>query len=55
MFLADLTALKEKHASRIEELDVLRIELDELKSRPALLGPCTACPTLHKKLDESHA
>jgi hypothetical protein len=27
---------KEKHASKCEELDVLRVEVAELKSRPAL-------------------
>jgi hypothetical protein len=38
-----------------EELDLLRIEVDELKSRPALLGACTSCPDLHGKIDEMHA
>jgi hypothetical protein len=47
--------LREKYASKVEELDVLRIELDELKSRPALLGACTSYPVLHAKLDESCA
>jgi hypothetical protein len=32
VFLADLIALKEKHASRCEELDVLRVELAKLQS-----------------------
>jgi hypothetical protein len=50
-----LIVLREKYASKVEELDVGRIELDELKSRPALLGACTSCPVLHAKLDESHA
>jgi hypothetical protein len=27
----------------------------ELKSRYALLGACTSCPILHKKIDEMHA
>jgi hypothetical protein len=53
--LTDLTTLKEKHASKCEELDVLRVDLNELKSRPALLGACTSCPMLHARLDESHA
>jgi hypothetical protein len=35
---------KEKHASKCEELDVLRIEVVELKARPILLGACTSCP-----------
>jgi hypothetical protein len=46
---------KEKHASKCEELDVLRVEVAELKSRPALLGACTSCPVLHGKIDEMHA
>jgi hypothetical protein len=51
IFLGELTVLKEKYASRIEELDVLRVELDEMKSRHSLLGACTSCPVLHEKLD----
>jgi hypothetical protein len=46
---------KEKHASKCEELDVIRVEVAELKSRPALLGACTSCPILHAKIDEMHA
>jgi hypothetical protein len=46
---------KEKHASKCEELDVLRVEVAELKSRPALLGACTSCLVLHGKIDEMHA
>jgi hypothetical protein len=46
---------KEKHASKCEELDVFRVEVTELKSRSALLGACTSCPVLHKKIDEMHA
>jgi hypothetical protein len=42
--------LKEKYASKVEELDVLRVELDEMKYRPSLLGACTSCPILHEKL-----
>jgi hypothetical protein len=52
-FLGELTVLKEKYASKVEELDVLRVELDEVKSRPSLLGACTSCPVLHEKLDIS--
>jgi hypothetical protein len=54
IFLADLAMFKEKHASKCEELDVLRVEVAELKSRPALLGACTSCPILHGKIDEMH-
>jgi hypothetical protein len=46
VFLADLAMFMEKHASKCEELDVLRVEVVELKSRSALLGahflPCFA-------------
>jgi hypothetical protein len=55
VFLGDLTVLKEKYASMVEELDVLRVELTEMKSRPSLLGACTSCPILHEKLDVSVA
>jgi hypothetical protein len=52
-FLDEFTVLNEKYASKVEELDVLRVELDEIKSRPSLLGACTSCPVLHEKLDVS--
>jgi hypothetical protein len=55
IFLADLALFKEKHASKFEELDLLRVEVAELKSRPALLGACTSCTVLHGKIDEMHA
>jgi DNA repair exonuclease SbcCD ATPase subunit len=55
IFLADLALFKEKHASKCEELDVLRVEVAELKARPSLLGACTSCPVLHEKTDEMHA
>jgi hypothetical protein len=35
----------------IKELDVLRVELDEMKSWLSLLGAYTSCPVLHEKLD----
>jgi DNA repair exonuclease SbcCD ATPase subunit len=54
IFLADLALFKKKHASKCEELDVLRVEVAELKSRSAFLGPCTSCPVLHAKTDEMH-
>jgi hypothetical protein len=47
IFLADLALFKENRASKCEELDVLRVEVAELKSRSALLGACTSCPVLH--------
>jgi hypothetical protein len=54
VYLADLTALKDKHGSTCDELDVLRVQVVELKSRPTLLGACTSCPILHGKIDEMH-
>jgi hypothetical protein len=33
IFLTDLVLFKENHASKCEELDVLRVEVAELKSR----------------------
>jgi hypothetical protein len=55
VYLDDLTNLKDKHASTCDELDVIRVEVAELKSRPALLGACTSCLVLHEKIDEMHA
>jgi hypothetical protein len=55
IFLANLAMFKEKHASKCEALDVLRVDVVELNSRPALLGACTSCPVLHGKIDEMHA
>jgi hypothetical protein len=52
-FLGELTVFKEKYASKVEELDVLMVELDEMKSRLSLLGACNSCPVLHEKLDVS--
>jgi hypothetical protein len=54
-FLGELTVLEEKYSSKVEELEVLRVELDERKSRPSLLGACTSCPVLREKLDVSLA
>jgi hypothetical protein len=51
VFLDDLAMLKEKYTSKVEELDVLRVDLDDMKSRPSLLGACTSCPVLLEKLD----
>jgi hypothetical protein len=55
IFLANLAMFKEKHASKCEEPDVLRVEVAELKSRSALLGACTSYPVLPNKIDEMHA
>jgi hypothetical protein len=55
VYLVDLASLKDKHASILIELDVLRVEVAVLKSRLALLGACTSCPVLHEKIYEMHA
>jgi hypothetical protein len=55
IFLVDLDMFKKKHASKCDELYLLRVEVAELKSRPALLGACTSCPVFHGKIDEMHA
>jgi hypothetical protein len=54
IFLADIAMFTE-HSTKCEELEVLRVEVAELKSRPALLGACTSCLVLHGKIDEMHA
>jgi hypothetical protein len=33
--LGKLTVLKDNYASKVEELDVLRVELDDIKSGPS--------------------
>jgi hypothetical protein len=53
IYLDELTVLREKYSSKVEKLDVLRVEQDEMKYRPSLLGACTSCPVLHGKLDVS--
>jgi hypothetical protein len=53
LFFGELTVLNKKYASKVEELDVLRVELDEMKSMPSLLGACTSCLVLHEKHDVS--
>jgi hypothetical protein len=52
-FVVELTVLKEKYDSKVEELDVLRVELDEMKSRRSLLSSCTSCLVFNGKLDVS--
>jgi DNA polymerase II small subunit/DNA polymerase delta subunit B len=42
-FLGELTVLKEMFASKVEKLDVFRVELDEMKCRLSLLDACTSC------------
>jgi hypothetical protein len=58
-----LTTTKDLSACKFERTliqlltvnNVLRVEVAELKSRPALLGACTSCPVLHREIDEMRA
>ena len=45
---SDLVSLQSKFATVV-------CELDELRSRPVLLGACKFCPTLRSELDEKNA
>jgi hypothetical protein len=54
VYLADLASLKDMYASTCDEIDVVRVEVTELKSRPTLLGACISCAVLHRKIDEMH-
>ena len=48
IFKADLASLQSKFATVV-------CELEELRSRPVLLGACKLCPTLRSELDEKNA
>ena len=48
IFKSDLAALQSKFATVV-------CELEEMKSRPVLLGACKLCPTLRSELDEKNA
>jgi hypothetical protein len=45
--VASLAFLQSKHVSLVDELEKTRSALDEVKSRPMLLGVCKSCPALH--------
>ena len=47
IFKADLASLQSKFATVV-------CELEELRSRPVLLGACKLCPTLRSELDEKN-
>ena len=47
-FKSNLTSLQSKFATVV-------CELEEIKSRPVLLGACKLCPTLRSELDEKNA
>ena len=48
IFKSDLAFLQSKFASVV-------CELEELRSRPVLLGACKLCPILRSELDEKNA
>ena len=48
IFKSDLASLQSKFATVV-------CELEEMKSRPVLLGACKPCPTLWSELDEKNA
>ena len=48
IFKSDLASLQSKFATVV-------CELEELRSRPALLGACKLCPTLRSELEEKNA
>ena len=47
IFKSDLASLQSKFAT-------VMCELEEMKSRPVLLGICKLCPTLRSELDEKN-
>jgi hypothetical protein len=51
----EIKLLNEKNASTLAKLDDLRIEYDELKARPTLIGSCKSCPTMHAKLVDARS
>ena len=53
--MLDLVSLQTKCAALVEERDVARASLDQLKASHVLLSACDTCPTLQCKLDEAHA
>jgi hypothetical protein len=54
-WLNEIKLLNEENASTLAKLDALRIEYDELKARPTLLGACKSCPTLHATLVDARS
>ena len=48
IFKSNLVSLQSKYA-------IVVCELEEVKSRPVLLGACKLCPTLRSELDEKNA
>ena len=53
--MASLASLQSKHALLVDELDLTRAALDEVKNRPVLLSACKSCPALQVQLDDACA
>jgi hypothetical protein len=51
--MASLASLQSKHASLIDELDRTKNALDEVKSRPMLLGVYETSPALQSQFDDA--
>jgi len=48
----DLAELQEKYANKVDELERVSGELEEMKNRHTLLGACTTCPALRVELSQ---
>jgi hypothetical protein len=55
LHMSSLASLKSKYACLVDELDKTRAALDEVKTRPTLLGACKSCPALKKELADACA
>ena len=53
--MSDLSVLRSKYDESLLKLEEGKKALDELKSRPTLLGACKECPTLREELKEKSA
>lgn len=55
VYMSSIASLQSKHALLVDELDLTRVALDEVKTRPVLLGACKSCPALQIQLDDACA
>ena len=53
--MSDLSELRSKYDENLLKLEEGKKALDELKSRPTLLGACKECPALREELKEKNA
>ena len=53
--MLEISELRSKYASKIDELDATTRALEEVKARPTLLGACPVCPSLRQELEEKNA